>query len=218
MSSPEWPRERASPLVQICHGTPGLLQLLTVAGLNTVFVKTYQQWHASWLNAINTCSKTVWEQGLLTKGGRICHGIDGNAWTILSASAMLEYGGLVINERDLANYTPEGKDVLSQDGQLTGDGLLGMALAILLECRNTRPFDKSAAGSVRHYGVPDNPYSLFEGLAGTVCAWSEACVVIEARLHKLSTTGAQPVAVDEKLRSILRRITGFPSLGGGFVI
>lgn len=37
------------------------------------------------------------------------------------------------------------------------------------------------------YRRPDRPYSLFEGLAGAVCAWADACVVIKERLDHMQT-------------------------------
>lgn len=40
------------------------------------------------------------------------------------------------------------------------------------------------------YGTPDRPYSLFEGLAGVVCAWLDACVVIRARLANMTDSGS----------------------------
>lgn len=67
--------------------------------------------------------------------------------------------------------------------------------------------------------MPDSPYSLFEGLAGTVCAWTEACAVIQTRLRKMeleeeragSRTSPENDEVFEKL-SLLQ--LGFPGLGG----
>src|ERR1700748_549460 len=36
MSIPPWPSSRSDPLLQICHGTPGLLLLLASAGRNRI--------------------------------------------------------------------------------------------------------------------------------------------------------------------------------------
>lgn len=80
MSIPELPStsNRTSPLVQICHGTPGLLYLLSLARKNTEFVKRY--WTPEHDEAIKLCSERVWGEGLLSKGGGLCHGLAGNAW------------------------------------------------------------------------------------------------------------------------------------------
>jgi hypothetical protein len=40
------------------------------------------------------------------------------------------------------------------------------------------------------YRRPDHPYSLFEGLAGAVCAWADACVVIRERLEGMGTSAS----------------------------
>lgn len=48
------------------------------------------------------------------------------------------------------------------------------------------------------YNTPDHPYSLFEGLAGAICAWADTCAVIKACLEKKETVP----------------VLGLPGLGG----
>lgn len=67
--------------------------------------------------------------------------------------------------------------------------------------------------------MPDMPYSLFEGLAGTVCAWAEACTVVEARMRKmqLEAKGEAAAAVwagDKVFQASMLRHLGFPGFGG----
>ena len=65
------------------------------------------------------------------------------------------------------------------------DDFLSHGLTFLLQARETQPFNRHHIGSDVHYRMPDTPYSLFEGLAGTVAAWAEACVVVLARLREI---------------------------------
>lgn len=59
------PATHHSPLVQICHGSPGILLLLA----------TLDRTHPDWLDeidnvqeAVSLASDVVWEQGILVKG------------------------------------------------------------------------------------------------------------------------------------------------------
>lgn len=68
-------RKRTEPLVQICHGNPGLLLLLAT------FRATYpSEWRAEWDEMERTASDRLWEEGLVKKGLGVCHGVSGNAW------------------------------------------------------------------------------------------------------------------------------------------
>jgi hypothetical protein len=59
------------------------------------------------------------------------------------------------------------------------DLLVGEALAFLLHSTTLPPLHHHTESP---YRIPDRPYSLFEGLAGAICSWSEACVYISKRL------------------------------------
>jgi Lanthionine synthetase C-like protein len=219
MAVPEWRSKRPSALVQICHGTPGILVLLAVAGLNPVFSKAH--WRPEWLETVARGSDVVWQQGLLSKGGGLCHGIAGNAYPLLLLSVVFSYGYVTLGQNGLDGLPEETKSVLLQDGHLSGDALLGKALAMLLECRNTRPFKIDFAEGERHYRMPDHPFSLFEGLAGTACAWADAIAIIRARLRKfeLEVLGmAAALDEDQDLREIIGGVQGFPCLGGAITI
>jgi hypothetical protein len=196
MSIPPWKSSRPSPLVQICHGTPGLLLLLATAkgipGLDE-----FQT--AEWDEAIRLGSKRVWEEGLLSKGGGLCHGIAGNAWPWL-----LLHGKVAIEEYIKSEPTNVGKGSTLQYEKLSADDLLSKALSFLLAARSTPPFAMESP-----YRMPDNPFSLFEGLAGTICAWSEACAVIMARLERMKDPYRDPRCASNGFH-----ILGFPGLGG----
>lgn len=82
-----------------------------------------------------------------------------------------------------------------------GEKALSRAMAFLLHASALPPMS-SPDGQLSAYRTPDHPYSLFEGLAGTVCAWLDACVLIQDRI----SPSDKP-----------RRILGIPGLGGGRV-
>ena len=37
-------------------------------------------WTSQWSEGVEIATKRVWQEGLLSKGGGLCHGIAGNAW------------------------------------------------------------------------------------------------------------------------------------------
>ena len=78
---------------------------------------------------------------------------------------------------------------------------LACSLAFLPHSLKLPPFQSDIAAS---YRTPDNPLSLFEGLSGAVCAWCDACEVIQQRLDALKGHSS----------ASKRRIVGIPGLGG----
>jgi hypothetical protein len=85
MSIPARPSKHSTPLVQICHGTPGILILLATAKDNKKFASQF--WRPEFDQAISLASEVVWKQGLLSKGCSLCHGIAGNALSLLSLAS-----------------------------------------------------------------------------------------------------------------------------------
>ena len=41
------------------------------------------EWKVEWEAAENLATEKVWKEGLLQKGLGLCHGVSGNAWTLL---------------------------------------------------------------------------------------------------------------------------------------
>lgn len=80
------------------------------------------------------------------------------------------------------------------------------------------PYNASPESSTYVYRMPDRPYSLSEGLAGTICAWADACVVIQARLRKMdvgkhsSASIAATLKGDAHFQELENRKLGFPTL------
>lgn len=212
MAIPELPSNstRASPLIQICHGTPGLLYLLAHARNNSEFVKRY--WAPECDEAIRLGSERVWEEGLLSKGGGLCHGIAGNAWPWLVLHDAFEYGTDAMS-LDREAFAERTGAALGETRGMSGDHFLSRALAFLLQATKTQPFNTDSD----EYRMPDKPYGLYEGLAGTICAWAEACVVLVARLRKMeldTQSGERSWKEDESFERHLLHELGFPTLGG----
>lgn len=191
MAVPAFPSNRSSPMVQLCHGVPGLLCLLACAKTNSRFVK--EHWTSTWNEAIELGTRVVWKEGLLSKGGGLCHGIAGNALPLLMLADPL-------NVEDSA--------------------LVSQGVAMLLAAQETRPFfdPKPSLENPNQYRMPDNPYSLFEGLSGTICAWAEACIVIEIQLRQKSLAAAglsdEEILVDKEIARLQQHRLGFPCIGG----
>ncbi|MCJ1264682.1 LanC-like protein 2 [Lobaria immixta] len=212
MAIPELPSNtaRASPLVQICNGTPGLLHLLAHARNTSEFVETY--WMPEWDEAIRLASERVWEEGLLSKGGGLCHGIAGNAWPWLVLHDSFEYDAdaMSVARETFAERTGT---TLGEMRGMSGDHFLSRALAFLQQATQTQPFNMQSD----EYRMPDKPYGLYEGLSGTICAWAEACVVLVARLRKMDLdeqSGERSWKEDESFKRHLSHELGFPTLGG----
>ena len=204
MAVPEWPSKRTAPLMQLCHGTPGLMLLITTAGMSPSFAANH--WSDIWLNDAMKGAKKTWEQGLLSKGGGLCHGIAGNAWPLILLSVVAQYNSVSSHETSTSRQTNTMEKSPASARGPSGDEFLGQGLALLLECENTEPFAKSA-GNTRRYSMPDHPYSLFGGLAGTICAWADACIVVEARLRQFKHSDGSP-------DKILTNLKGVPCLSG----
>ncbi|KAL4912342.1 hypothetical protein BDW62DRAFT_194828 [Aspergillus aurantiobrunneus] len=196
---------RESPLVQICHGAPAILGLLGCAMKSTTVL--LNQWEPEWEHAARLATDRVWEEGLLSKGGGLCHGIAGNAWPLLLLHDAFEYNSANLNK---ARENCLARDSKSIPEMLTGDFFLSRALAMLLLARETQPYNQSPANE---YRMPDHPYSLFEGLAGTVCAWAETCAVVSARIRKMEVDGID-LNGDAVFRQCVQQQLGFPCLGG----
>jgi hypothetical protein len=219
MTLPPRGPKKPSELVQFCHGSPGILLLLGAALQNDQLTRAY--WHPTWDQALYQATCRTWEEGILSKGGSLCHGISGNAWPWLLLHDAFEYHSKSINDarREYFQRTQESSQPDDNLGQkLTPDFFLSRALAFMLHAFETRPYNTAPGTSDRDYRTPDDPYSLFEGLAGNICAWAESCAVIQARLRKtmLSEEGVS-VEDDSMFQQAMRCRLGFPLIGGNGV-
>lgn len=216
------PRSYGTPseLVQICHGSPGILILLAAALKNEPLTRGF--WDPEWDQTIYLATGRIWEEGLLSKGGSLCHGITGNAWPWLLLHDSFEYHSEQIESARREYLQRSQVSAVPNEGlrqKLTADFFLARVLAFFLHAQETRPYNTSPVSSDRDYRMPDDPYSMFEGLSGNVCAWADACAVIRARLRKmeLSVQGEVTSATlnaDSVFQEAMRRQIGFPALGG----
>lgn len=175
-------------------------------------------WQPEWDQAVLLATERVWEEGLLSKGLGICHGIAGNAWPLILMHDCFEYEGeLMVQARRNYNARIQVDDSPITQPLLTGDHFLSKALALLLHVREAPPYNSSSEPESSDYRMPDAPYSLSEGLPGTVCAWSESCVVIQAKLRKMQLdeqgkTSAAAREQDAIFQEVESRHLGYPTL------
>jgi hypothetical protein len=215
MSIPDRPDAltRLSPFVQLCHGPPGLLVLLGVIYENTSFVERF--WRPEWDLAIRLGTEKVWEEGLLSKGGNVCHGLTGNAWSLLPLHNAYEYCGdslQAAKDRRMAELEKSGLVTNGEKETLNGDYFLSRALPIMLLARESPPYSNEIdIETTFDFRAPDRPYSFGEGLAGQISAWAETCANIKARLRKMELdTGSSPYDKDESFReSLVSQQLGF---------
>ena len=98
---------------------------------------------AKFLKLMEIALECVWKYGILKKGFGICHGISGNAYPFVWL------------------YKLTGQDEYHYKA---------MQMAECIFSKNIRKMVKTYCDPHRcEIGVPDTPYSLMEGLAGTVC-------------------------------------------------
>ncbi|KZT61251.1 hypothetical protein CALCODRAFT_24311 [Calocera cornea HHB12733] len=174
---------------QYCHGAIGtglvlgaykhLVPFPTEGYIPRSIVQKRQNRDKCW----DDCLEFIWREGILSKGICICHGITGNAVPFLAKAAY-----------DLK----QGKtDSLS----------LGRALAMLRLATGLPPLNmpQSEQSLTRPDGEPAFrplmlPYYLFQGLAGALCVWADALVLLN--------NAAQEV------ENVTSGMIGFPLCGG----
>ncbi|KAK9310880.1 Lanthionine synthetase [Lipomyces starkeyi] len=221
MSIPPRPssQPRAAPLLQICHGTPGLLVLLAAAQRNGFFTGTF--WKPEWDVAIRLGTEKIWQEGILSKGGNLCHGLTGNAWPLLTLHDTFTYnlGTQTIARRIRAErLAGEGEQISNDRDVLTGDYFLSRALAFMMLARESPPYSSAREiPSSYDFRTPDRPFSLYEGLAGQLCAWAETCAVIKGRLRQMELAADKDMYVkdiehDKTFTECLLQQLGFPGL------
>lgn len=215
MSIPDRPdaATRSSPFVQLCHGPPGLLVLLGMIYEKASFMERF--WRPEWDRAIRLGTEKIWEEGLLSKGGNVCHGLTGNAWSLLPLHNAYEYHGHSLQaakNKRMAELAKSG--IISETERnegLNGDYFLSRALPFMMLARESPPYSQEVdLKTAFDFRTPDRPYSFGEGLAGQISAWAETCAVIKARLRKMELmSGDVPYERDESLRESLTEQLGF---------
>lgn len=142
------------PLVQWCHGAPGVLILLSTLLWRSAKSDTLpvgREVRNSIVVALKRGGELVYSRGLLRKGVGLCHGVAGSVFALLAIADVLDKGS-----PDEAYWLAGATD------------LAQLAIAY-------REYE--AKGEMKE---PDRPYSLYEGVAGMCCAWAE----VLARLQR----------------------------------
>lgn len=216
MTLPPMSYGQTSEFVQFCHGSPGTLILLSAALKNSQL--TQDHWCPDWDQTIYLATQRIWEEGILSKGGSLCHGISGNGWPLLMLYDAFEYHSKDINSARRSYTQRTGVSTLPGTDiseKLTPDFFLSRALAFMLHSRETRPYNTAPATTDKKYRMPDDPYSLFEGLAGNICAWAETCAALQAKIRKMELNEqGVPYEDDSVFKAAMESQLGFPLIGG----
>jgi hypothetical protein len=191
----------ADGLVQICHGTPGAIILL--AALRAFHPESFPPGSNNLrvlFEAERKMSDTLWTEGLLKKGMGVCHGLAGNAWSLL----LLHVADRSTFFRSSTWERQQQHHPSNAGPRVDPDIHLSRALSFFVQSAQLPPLEYPTATVVELQArKPDSPYSLMEGLAGAVCAWSDACVYIRCILNPEDTDDFNPHV-----------IFGVPGLGG----
>lgn len=113
---------KTDKLIHWCHGAPGMTML---------FYQAYEIFEdKTFLDTAIQCGEVIWSRGILKKGYGICHGVSGNAYTLLYLFQKMKDPKYLYRACKFAQWCMD-------------------------------------YGTKQHR-EPDRPFSLFEGLAGTI--------------------------------------------------
>ena len=169
--------ETGTALVHWCHGAPGFLilfsALLRRASSSPAAYPLPPALHATLLAATARAAELVYTRGFLRKGVGLCHGVAGSVFALLAASSALDpprspppsppSAPHSLPARALSLHRPHIHTPPIEAGYWL------QRAAHLADLAVSYP-ERTQQGHMR---TPDHPYSLYEGLAGMCCAWSE---------------------------------------------
>ncbi|KAF9044368.1 hypothetical protein BJ165DRAFT_1528916 [Panaeolus papilionaceus] len=166
-------RACANELVHWCHGAPGALILLSttlkLCKRGSQLTSGIPELEADGLvprleAALTRGGMLIYRRGLLRKGVGLCHGVAGSVYALLAVSDVLDSGSDV--------------DLQSKSSWLQR----ALELAHI-----ATSYDRlTEAGEM---SVPDHPMSLYQGLAGMCCAWSEVLKAMKTQTRDESRRG-----------------------------
>lgn len=99
----------------------------------------------------------MYRHGLLRKGVGICHGVAGSVYALIAISDILDHHS-------------------TNPGQMPNKKYLSRAVHLAHMATIYETF--TANGEMT---TPDRPLSLYEGLAGMCCAWTEVLLRLEGK-------------------------------------
>ncbi|KAF7368960.1 Lanthionine synthetase c family protein [Mycena venus] len=148
---------RSNDLIQWCHGATGILLLLC-----TVLRSATQTSAAPLLGkviaSVQAGAGLVYRHGLLSKGVGLCHGVGGSVFALLAVSDVLDPARTKKSKASKSNAV--------QPNEVNYYLVRAVHLAQLAASHEAL----TANGEM---GIPDHPWSLYEGMAGMCCAWAE---------------------------------------------
>jgi hypothetical protein len=144
-------QSKKDTLVQFCHGAPGAIApLLSATSLLSKLGKEFRQKYKEdeYLNSARRAASLVWKNGIILKGFGICHGISGNAYSLLEFT---KCSLISSDERSLWSRKASHLILLKSDEK------------IMQAIANYNFEDRFVVG------MSDYPYSLMLGLTGDLC-------------------------------------------------
>lgn len=151
--------QRHDRLVHWCHGAPGYVLLLVTEAVRLLETTmnsdddnddSRQKRGMRYLvRAQQITNQVIWPRGLLKKGVGLCHGISGNAFVLAAV------------DNAIKSYQDVNKEQYEREQQY-------------YYYQRAQYFAKFALDHLKELeGIPDRPYSLYEGLGG-LCALTMA--------------------------------------------
>ncbi|KAJ7856661.1 hypothetical protein B0H14DRAFT_2752355 [Mycena olivaceomarginata] len=164
-----YPTGRDNDLVQWCHGATGILLMLCTV-LRCATSASAAPLLEKVIASVQAGAALVYRDGLLSKGVGLCHGVAGSVFALLAVSDVLDPAHKKKSKPSKSSATQPSEDNYYL--------VRAVHLARLAASHETL----TARGEM---GVPDHPWSLYEGMAGMCCAWTEV-------LRRLTLKQARP--------------------------
>ncbi|KAI5289490.1 hypothetical protein KEM54_003789 [Ascosphaera aggregata] len=163
-------------------------------------------WCPSWDEMIYLAARIILCEGILRKGAGLCHGVSGNIWALLLAYESFNESQSSMQDVWDAYVERTGSDEPMPEVARDGDQFLSVALAMLPYTTKAPPLAKQPFAANMSFRMPDHPWSLFEGLSGTVCLWAEVASIVRTKLSLLR----HELSDDEECMTF--DLLGFPGL------
>ncbi|KAL1745748.1 hypothetical protein HDZ31DRAFT_81726 [Schizophyllum fasciatum] len=160
-------------LLQWCHGAPGVIMLLSRA-LQHPSAANHARRIPSVLQAIDRAANLVYRHGVLRKGLGACHGVAGSVFALLAAARLYAHRSVDAEDGN-GKGRVEGPGGLETRARQEEKARENVARAAHLAHLVLAP---EVTGKMT---TPERPNSLYEGLAGTICAWGSVLLALRAR-------------------------------------